>query len=141
MASGGLSQVLRREQPPLDGDAVCEAGGGPIGAVEQGLGLRGRTRTQRPGQQFLGERSSWSAAEAQDQRGVRGQPVPGCRGQKCAGPFAYRPCPVRAADDDQRVQCGPLLGVAQRGLADQAVGVAEGEGEFGVTGLPGPGDG
>ncbi|MFD3916080.1 hypothetical protein [Streptomyces sp. NPDC058603] len=144
MARGGPSEPLRGEQPPLDGGAVREAGRGPVAAVEQRLDVCGWARAQHPGQQLLGESAPGTAGDAQDQGGVRGEPVRGRLGQECASPFTYRLRPVRAvraADDDQREQRGPLLGVVQRSLADPAFGVAEGKGEFGVTGLPGPDDG
>ncbi|WP_129772010.1 hypothetical protein [Streptomyces sp. L-9-10] len=140
VARGSPSEPLRGEQPPLDGDAVREAGRGPVAAVEQHLDVRGRARAQHPGQQLLGESASGTAADPQDQRGVRGKQGRGRLGQECAGPFTYRLRPVRAADDDERKQRGPLLGVVQRRLADPAFGVAEGKGEFGVTGLPAPDD-
>jgi hypothetical protein len=69
---------------------------------------------------------------------VRDKPVQGRLGQERARPFAYRSRPVRAADDDQRKQRGPPRSLAQRDLTDPAVGVAESEGEFAVTGLLGP---
>ncbi|MEU7339626.1 hypothetical protein [Streptomyces sp. NPDC007074] len=90
VAGGGLSKPCCGKEPPLDGDAVGEAGGGPVVAVEQRLGLRGRTCVQCFGQQLLGEAALRASADPQGQRCVRGKSVRGSLGQECAGLIADR---------------------------------------------------